>query len=163
MADQEQSALFRQKSLDTIKSPEAMDHYLKVTTPGVWLLLSTIVVFLAGACIWGIFGSIRTYHEVLIVTENDSVMIMIPEADLDPATDLHTVVVDGQTANLSPEDMRKEVLPADTSDFILETGGFSIGETVYLIPLDLEIEEGVCTGELLVEQIQPMSFIFSQS
>ena len=52
--------LFRKKSLDKIASPESLTDYIRVTNPGVWLVLTAIVLLLIGACIWAIFGRIDT-------------------------------------------------------------------------------------------------------
>ena len=50
--------IFRKKSLDKVKSPENLDDYIQVSNPGVWLLLVSVIILLAGACVW---GSLRTY------------------------------------------------------------------------------------------------------
>lgn len=41
-------ALFRKKSVDRITSPEQMRDYLRVTSPKLWMLLSAIILLLAG-------------------------------------------------------------------------------------------------------------------
>ena len=44
--------LFRQKSLDHISSPEELHDYMRVTNPKLWMLLSAIVVLLAGFIVY---------------------------------------------------------------------------------------------------------------
>ena len=51
--------IFRKKILDRIKSPDDLKDYVRITHPGVWLLLIAVIVLLAGACIWGAFGVIE--------------------------------------------------------------------------------------------------------
>ncbi len=46
------SVIFRQKSLDQISSPEQLDDYMRVTTPGLWLFMVATGVFLAGLAFW---------------------------------------------------------------------------------------------------------------
>ena len=46
MAEEREHSIFRKKSTEYIDSPEKLDHYLHVTTPGVWALL--LAVFSAG-------------------------------------------------------------------------------------------------------------------
>ena len=36
-----------------ISSPEQVDDYIRVTTPGMWLLVAAILVLLAALVIWG--------------------------------------------------------------------------------------------------------------
>ena len=40
--------IFRKKTLDRISSPEQLTDYLRVTNPGIWLVLATVVLLLAG-------------------------------------------------------------------------------------------------------------------
>lgn len=47
--------LFRQKSMEQMKSPDDLKNYIKVANPGIWLLLLAIIVILVGASIWGYF------------------------------------------------------------------------------------------------------------
>lgn len=44
----EQQQIFRQKSLDRISSPEQLHDYIKVTSPRLWMLLTVIIVLVAG-------------------------------------------------------------------------------------------------------------------
>ncbi len=48
--------LFRKKSLERIKSPENITGYIKVLNPRVWAIVICLLIFLAGVCVWGIFG-----------------------------------------------------------------------------------------------------------
>ena len=45
-----ENPIFRKKSLDRISSPEALDDYLRVTTPAIWLILTAVIMLLAGFC-----------------------------------------------------------------------------------------------------------------
>ncbi|MBE7070524.1 MAG: hypothetical protein E7386_08490 [Ruminococcaceae bacterium] len=44
--------LFRQKSIDHISSPEELHDYMRVTSPKLWMLLTAIVVLLAGFIVY---------------------------------------------------------------------------------------------------------------
>ena len=50
MADnQEQKVkLFREKSLEAVESPEALNDYLKVTSPGIWMVMAAVILILIG-------------------------------------------------------------------------------------------------------------------
>ena len=58
MEGKEKESIFRQKSIDRISSPEQLHDYIKVSSPGAWLVLVAIIIFLVGALIWGVKGSI---------------------------------------------------------------------------------------------------------
>lgn len=63
------NTIFRQKNINKVSSPEKLDDYIRVTTPGVWLTLAAILILLIGAVAWGIFGII-TVHNPDGTTEN---------------------------------------------------------------------------------------------
>ncbi|MCR5370221.1 MAG: hypothetical protein K6E83_05880 [Clostridium sp.] len=53
--------IFRKKSLERISSPEAMNDYLRVTGPAVWLVLAAVVILLAGILAWSTAVSIDSF------------------------------------------------------------------------------------------------------
>ena len=46
-------SIYREKSLEKIKSPENLTDYIRVSNPGLWVLLAAILVLMIGAGIWG--------------------------------------------------------------------------------------------------------------
>lgn len=49
----EKQSIFRKTSIDRISSPERLNDYIKVSNPGVWIVLAAVAVLLAAALIWG--------------------------------------------------------------------------------------------------------------
>ena len=71
------SELFRKKSLERISSPEALNDYIRVTSPAVWLILIATVILLLGMLAWSVFGTVekqnadgstQTVHPITFVT-----------------------------------------------------------------------------------------------
>ena len=56
-----EESLYRKKSLDKITSPESLNDYLPVTGPTVWLILSAVVLILAGMLVWSTVASIDSF------------------------------------------------------------------------------------------------------
>jgi hypothetical protein len=54
--------LFRQKSIERVSSPEQLNDYIRVTTPGVWLVLLALVILLLGMLAWSIFGTVEAVN-----------------------------------------------------------------------------------------------------
>ena len=52
------NGLFREKSLQRVSSPEKLDDYIKVVTPGVWLVLTAVIILLAGVLVWASVGNV---------------------------------------------------------------------------------------------------------
>lgn len=128
--------IFRKKSLDKIKSPENLNDYLRVSNPGVWLLLAAVIALLAGAVIWGVYGRIDTAVTVQVTVENGNAVCTAGGSDagrIMPGMTVHVGSVDG--------------VVADAAD-----GGFSL-ELASALP------DGSYTGEIVVESIKPVSFV----
>ncbi|MBQ6676714.1 MAG: hypothetical protein IJM71_01570 [Clostridia bacterium] len=53
------NGIFRSKSTERVSGPEALNDYIHVTTPKVWIVLLALVTLLAGILIWSIFGTIE--------------------------------------------------------------------------------------------------------
>ena len=68
--------LFRKKSMDRLSSPEELNSYLRVTTPAVWLVLSSVILILVGALFWGgatfitssVSGTAKVKDGIMVVT-----------------------------------------------------------------------------------------------
>ena len=63
-------SLFRKKSIKKISSPEQLDDYIRVSNPGVWMLLSCVIILLIGMCVWGIFGKLETSVSTVAICNN---------------------------------------------------------------------------------------------
>ena len=63
MAENDGNSIFREKSLKKVSSPEALNDYIRVTTPSVWLVLIALVLLLAGIFAWSVFGTVTVHAE----------------------------------------------------------------------------------------------------
>ena len=70
MSEQQKPKLFREKSLEAVESPESLNDYLRVTSPGVWLVLAAVIALLLGGIFWSIFGRINTTVSVAVVADD---------------------------------------------------------------------------------------------
>ncbi len=57
------SGIFRKKSMDRVSNPEALNDYIRVTTPSVWVVLIALVVLLVGMLAWSILGRVTVHNE----------------------------------------------------------------------------------------------------
>ncbi len=79
----EQKPLFREKSMQQISSPEQLNTYIKVSNAGVFMILIAMIIFLAGALVWGVFGRIEIYQNAVARVESGTVEIYIPYASFE--------------------------------------------------------------------------------
>ena len=156
-------SLFRAKNIERIESPESMNDYLQVTSPGVWLVLSTVIIFLIGVCIWGVFGHIDSTAKVAVVATEGETFCLVPEDALKNAIDNRSIKIDGEEYELSPSTLNPVIISESTNVYWLLAGDLSIGNIVYKIPLSQQMPEGVYNGTIVTETLSPLSLLLNNA
>ena len=132
--------LFRKKSLDKIASPESLTDYIRVTNPGVWLVLAALIVLLAGACVWAIFGRMETKLPVTAKVENGMAAITLTADEAEKVAPGESVIFDGGEGG---------ILTIEGPD---EAG-------LYTAAAEMNAPDGTLRAEIVTESVSPMSFI----
>jgi hypothetical protein len=157
----QQKSLFRDKNIERMESPEKLNDYLRVTSPGVWLVLGAVISLLVGVCIWGMFGTIRSTTPAAVVGGDGQNVCYVPASALEGVLANKTVTVNGKDLELAPSVLEPQVVSTDMDVYVLLAGRLSVGDIVYPIPLAGSMESGVYTGQLLTETMSPMSLFFN--
>ena len=155
------SNLFREKSLQRISSPEQLNSYIRVSTPSVWLLLTAIVILLAGVCIWGIFGHMDTTLPAAAVAVDGTVTAYVKASDVSqvaPGAKVSIGSAEGSVISVSAEP-----IPVDDAftDYMRHIGGLQTGEWVCALTLDISCAEGVYTAQIVTDSVSPISFVLN--
>ena len=160
MSEQTKAKLFREKSLEAVESPESLNDYLRVTSPGVWLVLAAVICLLVGAILWGIFGHIKTTTPVAVSVEGGKSVCYVPYDKAQGVMNNGVVTLDGTEYPLSASgDYEVIVLGADASMRILRAGKLSVGDPVVVIPTDTGLPDGVYSGVAVTEDLRPISLL----
>ena len=153
--------LFRERSLEAIESPESMNDYLQVTSPGVWIILAAVIAILIGAVLWGIFGRINTSVNVAIVSSSEGQTCYVPYEKLESVMTAGTVAVNGHEYALRLDvDTQTVIISESTNPYIRVTGDYQTGDVAVEIPVEADFPEGIYTGTVTTESLQPISFLF---
>ncbi len=160
MSESTKTKLFREKSLEAVESPESLNDYLRVTSPGVWLILAAVIALLIGAILWGVFGHIRTTAPVAVTVENGKSICYVPYARAEGVLKQGVVTVDGKEYPLdTAAETELVVLSGDTSIRLLKAGELSAGDPVVLVPADTDLENGIYSGVAVTEDLHPISLL----
>ena len=81
MAEQQKNSIFRQKSLETISSPEQLTDYPRVTNPSIWVILAAVILLLGGLFVWRTVGNLETIANGTAVVENGTAQILLIDTD----------------------------------------------------------------------------------
>ena len=160
MSEESKTKLFREKSLEAVESPESLNDYLRVTSPGVWLVMAAVIVLLAGAILWGVFGHIRTTAQVAVAVSNGQSLCYVPYADKDGVMDQGVVTVDGKEYVLDTDaECALIPVPEDAPKGLLRSGGLKAGDWVVLVPVETDLAEGYYSGVSVTEDLRPISLL----
>lgn len=132
--------LFREKSLKKISSPEELDEYIKVSNPGVWLILSAVIILLISLCVWGVFGKLETVVNAVGTVENGNMTAVLSAENSDKVEPGMAVYLNGKAVG------------------IVET----LAENNSTAELDItNLADGKYELDIIVESINPMYFILN--
>ena len=154
-------SIFRKVSIDRISNPEQLNDYIRVTNPGVWMIMCAVIVLLTGICVWGVFGRLDTTLTVAAVTEGNQTVCYVKEADAQTLEEGMQVRIGDQQYHIS--DILPQPVQVDSAfaQYLLHVGGLAEGEWVYVAALDgIHGDHGmIIEAEIVVESIAPMSFV----
>ncbi len=143
MAGENNEGLFRKKSLDKMKSPENLDDYIRVSNPGVWLLLISVIILLIGACVWGVFGRMDSTVPTSVRAESEEIVCYIE-------SEVVSTVQEGMTVKFD-----------DFEATIIEIGQKEAMGYVCVLESDQEIPDGIYEGKIVTKSIRPLSFVIN--
>ena len=156
------TSLFREKNLERLESPEQLNDYLRVTSPGVWLVLATVIVLLVGVCIWGFLGRIEATTQAAVVTDGGESICLVPASAVEGVLKNRTVKVNGEALELVPDVLEPEVVSETMNVYVMLTGKLSVGDIVYPIALAEPLAtDGIVEGHLVTETLSPVSLFFN--
>ncbi|MBP5654204.1 MAG: hypothetical protein J6X33_01695 [Clostridiales bacterium] len=137
MAEQDQT-LFRKKTLDRISSPEQLTDYLKVTNPGIWMVLAAVIILLAGLIVWASVGTIETSVDAKVIVSGHTGLVVTSEA-AELASGMPLKVASGEYV----------IVNSETDEY-----GRMIGIA------EVELPDGTYDGSVVVESFHPIRLLF---
>ena len=161
------SVLFNRKAVEKLRSPDDLDRYLRVTSPGAWILVIAGVALLAGIAAWFFFGSVSDRVSFGGFVNGDNICCL---ADTETALRIKSgdmAYVDGRTEqvqivdekSISREDLKKYV-----SDLMLQQliGDNENAYMVYLSNSEPDCDTKNLKVTILLDQKTPFSMVFGK-
>ena len=150
------SDLFRKKSIERVSSPEQLNDYVKVSSPGVWAVLAAVLILLAGAFVWGILGRRETTVPAVVISRDGAAVCCYDTAYGAEVGAGMPVRVGGEELSLVSVSSEAVQLGADAPE-----AGFDAGQYVYVSELSGSVGDGVYEAEIVVDSIAPLSFLWN--
>ena len=68
--------VFRKKTLERISSPEQLKDYLRVTNPGIWIVLAVVILLLGGLFAWSMIGTLETTAQAKVIVKDKQAQVV---------------------------------------------------------------------------------------
>lgn len=153
--------LFRKNSIKKGSSPEQLNEYLRVSNPGVWMVLAAIVILLIGVCVWGVLGHLDTTVTTVAVVENSEITVYVREADIEQIQEGMKVTVGNKECEITDIAAQPVAVGENFPEYALHVGKLKNGEWVYPVAVSGEADEGIHSADIVVESVSPMSFVIN--
>ena len=150
---------------EKITSPDQLNDYIRVTSPGAWIILSSILVFLAGFFIWIFNGRLEISFSSYVYTEGEKSSAFLPA---DRALKLKR----GMIVRLSENGDSGEVINVSDSSLSFSEISQLIGErnalamnidsNTRLMKADLSFTnppEKISRAVFITDKVKPVSFL----
>ena len=131
--------VFRKETLERISSPEQLTDYLKITNPGIWVILSAVILLLAGLFAWSMMGTLETTATVKVIVSNDTAQIVPIDTD---------IITEGMVFRVNSEEYT--VALAENDDLGRHLGMASV-----------DLPDGIYDGTIVVDQVHPIDFLLN--
>ena len=134
---EEKKSIYREKTLERIATPDQLTDYLKVTNPGIWVVLAAVIVLLAGVFVWSCTGVLETKAPATVIIKSEVAEIAIKDAkDISEGDELR-IAGESYTVSSVTEDKY----------------GRHIGIARVSLP------DGIYDGVVVVEKTHPIQFL----
>ena len=133
--------IFRKKSLENISSPEQLNDYLKVTNVGIWAILASVILLLAGIIAWSSVDRLETTANGVAVVENGTAQILISDTSKGD-------IESGMSFRIGDDEYKVSAVEKD-----------DLGRSIAYAPVSES--DGKYDVKIVIESIAPISFLFS--
>ncbi len=173
---EQKKSIFTRESLDKVTSPEKLDDYIRIAGPGIWLLITALLVTAAAVIFWGFTGSLpqSVGANGLVVSSDGAYVLCLVDASEYDSDDLEwkeTVITLPDSGTISGTVTEVSSLPFSENELaeLFENewlaSRLSAGDYSYLVSVSPEEDLSSFAGKILkvsiiTDRIRPISLLF---
>jgi hypothetical protein len=162
--------IFRKESMQQVSSPEQLNDYIKVSNPGVWIVLIAILVFFGAAAVWAVTAVIPTLIPARAVADARGRYVCYLPVEIGENLKPGITV---QIGSLPGKVTRVEGMPLSYNDAIQslpnEYAAHTLGLLEWNIRVEIQldsVEEAQPVGTIspvtiTADTVRPLSFLFN--
>ena len=159
----EKEKIYRQKSMDQLSTPDDLTGYLRVTGPGVWVVLCGVILVLVGIVIWGMFGSIVSVVKAPAVVEEGKVSCYILANDMADADSTIDIRIGDVELTAERDGAKTVTLNAQDEPDLFSSGYLTPGKKAVVLTCDTDLRDGIYQAEVTTDALKPISLLFANN
>lgn len=153
--------LFRKRSMEKISSPEQLNDYIRVSSPSMFAVLSAVIIFIVGICIWGIFGKLDTSVKAVCECRGGSAICYVKESEISGIRIGMELSVDGEKGTITDIAATPMEVMGSMDSYLLHLGGLAEGEWVYAVKADVSADDGIYAASVITQSVSPIDFMLN--
>ena len=154
---------------ERITSPDQLNEYIRVTTPGAWVILSAVLLFFVGLSCWLFTGKLEVTIPVRAYKEGDHAVAFVPAGDahrIEPGMPVR-IWSGAERGSGTVTSVSKERVPFD--DIVDVVGdahailmGIDEGHRFFQVSMDIpDGPQDVVQGAIIRQVVHPANFLLS--
>lgn len=144
-------------------TPQGMDDYIHVTSPGTWIVLLAVIVFLFGVCIWGMNGKLESIRQMPAQVVNGTAVCYADSSTVVEIKKGMTVRIGTISGAVTDVPATPVKVANDMDHYILDQGNMQEGDWTYPVEAEVDVPDGIYEAKVVVDSVSPFSFVFSQN
>ena len=144
-----ENQVFRQKSVERISSPEQLQDYMRVTTPGTWMVLAAVILLLAGLIVSSALVTVESKIVEQGVVDEEGLML-----DITLPMEQKSLVAPGMTVRVADREAKVDMVFQAENEL----------EVLAMLPEDgQKLAPGTYDVEIITETVTPISFLLKRT
>ena len=153
--------IFRNKSVERIRTPEQFNEYVKVSGKVSFVILIAIVIFIAGVVVWSVTGRMYTIEKCGVSVADGQLTGYIDEDKIGKTAVGSQIYVEDEKYTISYISDIPEILPESTAEYILHIGGLQNDAWVYEFHAKCSLPDGIYSASVVTEIIRPVDLVIN--
>lgn len=151
---------FRKESLERAKSPDQLDDYIRVSNPGVWMVLGAVVLLLIAGIVWACCGRLVDTMPTVLVAQDGRATCYVAEDEMGQVAAGDVVSVDGASgtvASIGQTPLSPDALAAQLGEY----AAYKVSATGWLYPVEVSIDlaDGVYDAHVATSEFAPIDLV----
>ncbi len=156
--------IFRKESVKKVSSPEELHDYIKISNPGIWLVLAAAAALLIALLVWAAVGSLDTTVTASGVARDGKLVCYMADASgIMQGQEVTVNGVHGTVTAVSAKPISRDRAQTESGADEYALYCLALPEWSYVVELTLAdaLTDGTfARAEIVTEQIRPLDYIF---